>query len=145
MMYHHFVLKPSLLVQEELLQALLSKFYVFSPQQPSNFGPRDEYSQDSKQRTLMTVHALLLLLMFEKFTLDPGEFNKLRVHLKMQTAQLVKLFRCAESRMLSPLLADCWQNASQYVANILASQIGQGLRDRCGGAACFAVSAGMSH
>ncbi|KAK9810889.1 hypothetical protein WJX73_005549 [Symbiochloris irregularis] len=80
-------------VKEELLQALLDKFYDNTPEYPLEGGRKEVFSQASAQRTLMTMHALVLLLMFDKFTFGPGEFDKLRRHLKMQASQLVKLFR----------------------------------------------------
>ena len=80
---------------------LLDKFYMYTQEYPVGGGSKEVFSQDTNNRTLMTLHALVLLLMFDKFTFGPGEFDKLRRYLKMQAPHLVKLFRCAHPSGLS--------------------------------------------
>ena len=41
----------------------------------------------------MTLHALALVLVFDKFTVGPGEFEALRALLKQQPKEFARLFR----------------------------------------------------
>ena len=78
-------------MQEDVLRILLDKFYDYS----RGDDDKDHYSQAPAARTLMTLHALALLLIFDKFAIGPAEFDSLRSLLKQQPANLAKLFRCA--------------------------------------------------
>jgi hypothetical protein len=111
----------------EVLDHVLDQFYHVK-EEGGSFGSSTDWVLDKGKRDLLVLHALLLALAVDEYSLATGQFEELRGQLKMTSQELAARFRELGCSCLAIRGAPGAGAAAGYTVTLLQQQRGSANR-----------------